>query len=355
MTVVHVETLLKDWDGEEVVIRYDRPTGAWIIIAVHNSQFGPPGGGTRMKPYPSLEAAVKDALSLSRAMTYKYAAADFPLGGAKAVINTPPDLKPEDRPGLLRRYGSLVKQLGGLFMTGPDVGTSPEDMDVVGETGSPHVRGRTEAAGGVGSSAPPTALGVFSGMEAVCERLFGSPSLAGRRVVVQGVGGVGASLIDLLRAAGAEILFTDVNEAAIGRFRDEAGLQFVSPDSVYDAPCDIFSPNALGGVINQTTIPRLNCKAVAGGANNQLGEPEDAERLRVRGILYAPDFVLNIGGAMAVTGMETMGWTREQANENVRKVRQNLRQILDMAEAEGVTPEAAARRLADLRIAAARP
>ena len=343
---LNMESLLKGWDGESVVVQHDRATGAWIFIAVHSSRLGPASGGTRMKPYADLSLALADALRLSEAMTYKYAAANFPQGGAKAVIALPAGFEPSQRPALLRRYGRLIKQLGGLYATGPDVGTSSADMDIIGETGAPYVHARTPAAGGKGDSSGPTALGVFCGIQATVEYLDGDASLQGKRVLVQGAGGVGAALIERLAAAGAEVLFSEVSEPAVHHFRDEAGLAFIPPEHVFDTPCDIFSPCALGGLLNRDTIPRLRCRAVVGGANLQLAEPEDIHRLEARGILYAPDFVVNIGGAMAVTGMESFGWTPEQAEANVSRVRSTLRQVYEIAQAEGITTDAAARRIA---------
>ena len=345
-----MESLLREWDGESVIIQFDRPTGAWIIIAIHSTRLGPAAGGTRMKPYPDFQEALRDALRLAASMTYKFALADLPYGGGKAVIALPPDFDPGERSDLLRRYGVLIHQLGGLYQTGPDVGTSPHDMDIIAEAGAPYVFCRTPANGGAGDSGGATALGVFNGIQAVCEHLFGGGSLKGKRVLVQGAGSVGRPLIDLLREAGAEVLFNDVDQAAIRHFRDERGLQFVPAKAVYDTPCDIFAPCALGGILNRNTIPRLKCLGVAGAANNQLAEPADADRLRERRILYAPDYVINIGGAMAITGIEAMGWSREKADERVRSVRQTLHHIFEMAEAEGITTDAAARRIAESRL-----
>src|ERR1051326_5955503 len=178
-----MESLLKAWDGEQVIIEFDRPTGAWIIIAIHSSRRGPAGGGTRMKTYPTMEAALADALELARGMSYKFAAAAMARGGGKAVIAVPPDLKPQARTDLLRRYGSLIARLGGMFQTGSDVGTSSADMDIIAETGAPYVFSRTVVAGGAGDSGPATALGVLHGISVTCEHLFGDASLAGKRVL----------------------------------------------------------------------------------------------------------------------------------------------------------------------------
>ncbi len=346
-----MEALLNAWDGERIIIEFDRPTGAWIIIAIHSTRRGPAGGGTRMKTYPTMEAAVADALELARGMSYKFATAALERGGGKAVITVPPDLMPQARADLLRRYGALVAKLGGMFVTGPDVGTSSADMDIIAETGAPYVFGRTAAAGGAGDSGPGTAVGVFSAMGVVCERLFGDAALAGRRVLVQGVGSVGGRLIALLREAGAEVLFSDVNEAAIRQFRDEMGLPFVAAEAVYDTPCDLFVPCALGGILNQGTIPRLQCKAVVGSANNQLARPEDAALLDARGILYAPDFVVNVGGAMALLGMETMGWSEAEAHAHIAaSVEQTLRQTFALAAEQHISTADAARNVAEARL-----
>lgn len=349
---VSLETLLHSWDGEEVILRRDQPTGATIIIAVHSTRLGgAAGGGTRMKAYPSITDAVRDAQRLAEGMTYKFAAAGLARGGGKAVIAIPPDLDAEARDDLLRRYGALIHQLGGLYSTGPDVGTSSRDMDIIAETGGPHVFGRTPEHGGVGDSGPATAAGVLAGIQATCAHLFGSDALTGRRVVVQGVGKVGFPLLRLLRAEGAELICSDVDTAGTERARTELGCEVVAPDAVYDAECEIFSPCALGAILSDATIPRLRCLAVVGSANNQLAAPADAERLRERNILYAPDFVVNSGGAIYLLGRELLGWTEDEALERiVLTVRTTLAQVFTLAEAEGITTNVAAERLAQQRI-----
>lgn len=346
-----MESLIKNWSGEEVIIRHDKPTGAWIFIAVHSTRLGPAAGGTRMKSYPAPEAALHDVLRLAEAMTYKFAVPGFARGGGKAVIHLPDAFDPNLRPDLLRRYGGLVNQLHGLYFTGPDVGTSSVDMDIIAETGAPYVFGRTPEAGGAGDSGPITALGVFAGIQVVCERLFASSSLMDRRILVQGAGSVGRTLMDLLQAAGAEVWFNDIDESVICRFRDERGFHCVPVESVYQTECDIFSPCALGGILNATTIPRLKCKAVAGGANNQFSGPENVELLHNRGILYAPDYVINAGGAIGIPGIEALGWSKERAEkEVVGSIQGALRRIFDMSTSMGITTDAAARRLAEERL-----
>lgn len=353
MKTKNIEQLISNWDGESTIIHFDQPAGAWIIIAIHSSRLGPASGGTRMKAYPNLAAAVADAHNLAVSMTYKFAVAGMDRGGGKAVIALPPHFDPQTRPHLLRRYGQLIRRLGGYFETGPDVGTSPADMDLIAQTGAPHVFCRTEANGGSGDTGEATALGVFSGIQAVCEHLFGDSLPAGRRVLVQGAGSVGGHLINLLRQAGADVLFNDIDPALITKFQDEQGLTFVPADKLFDTPCDIFAPCALGGILNEQTIPRLKCRAVAGAANNQLAQPADAGRLGARNILYAPDYVINIGGAMAASLQELRHLSRAQAYEQVKTVKLTLERVFNVAGSENITTEAAARRIAEQRLAQA--
>jgi leucine dehydrogenase len=348
---LNLETLLQSWAGESVIVQYDQETGAWIFIAIFSTRLGPAAGGTRMRSYPDVASALKDAMRLSEGMAYKWAVPNLSYGGGKAVISTPAELNPNARAGLLRRYGQLVHQLGGLFVTGPDVGTNSADMDIIAETGSPHIFGRSEAAGGTGSSGPATALGVFLGLQVTCEYQFGSTSLEGKRVLVQGAGSVGGGLIKHLLAAGAQVSFSDINPEAISHYHDELNLPFIPPDEVYSAECDVFAPCALGGVLSAETIPLLKCKVVAGGANNQLVEPADAELLQARGILYAPDYIINAGGAMFLTYLGTKGWTREKAEQEMtQSIPRALKQVFYRAAVEGISTEAAGRRIAEARL-----
>lgn len=343
-----METLIHEWDGESVIVRRDRPTGAWTFIAIHSTFLGPATGGTRMKYYPDPAAALQDALRLAAGMTFKFAVPGIARGGGKAVINTPKSLDPEARRQLLRRHGTLIRQLAGLFYTGPDVGTSSADMDVIAETGSPYVFCRTPEAGGAGSPAPFTALGVLAGMEVASKHAFGDSSLKHRKILVQGVGSVGGLLVEHLRNAGADVLFTEVDDRLIQHFRDEKGLQFVALEDVYQTECDIFAPCALGGVINETTIPQLKCRVIAGAANNQLAKSADAVVLRAKGILYAPDYVINVGGAMASPAVETQGWSNSHAEREVaNSVRGALQRIFAMADFADISTDEAARRIAE--------
>lgn len=348
-----MEDLLASWDGEEVLIRFDAPTASWIVIAVHSTKLGPAIGGTRMKPYPSLADAVEDAQRLARGMTYKWAAAGLDGGGGKAVIAVPDDLDPAVRDGLLDRYGSLIDQLGGLFLTGPDSGTSAEDMDRLGRKAEGYVFCRTEPAGGSGDPAPFTALGVFTAIRSGARRALGSASLEGVRVAVQGAGAVGRRLIGRLVGAGAEVLCADVDPQAVEDVVERYGVEAVPPEDILGVPCDVFSPCALGGVLDATGIPELACRLVAGGANNQLRTPADGVALKERRILYVPDFVANSGGAIAAVGIETRGWSRSDAEHRVvEAVEANLAEIFAAADAEDIDTAAAARRLAERRLTA---
>ncbi len=348
------DAMLRDWEGESLVVHRDAPSGAWIFIAIHSTRLGPAAGGTRIKQYPAVEDALCDALRLSKGMTLKFAAPGLPYGGAKAVIMLPDDFEPEGRRELLRRYGEHVKALRGAFYTGPDFGTTPADMDVIAETGSPYIFCRTPEAGGAGDPGPYTAFGVLTGMRAVCEHLYGDDSLASRRILVQGAGDVGGALIPLLLAEGSEVTFSEVDDRTIHHFRDEVGVAFVPAGDALGVECDILAPCALGGVLDETTIPQLRCAAVAGSANNQLGTAEDAERLRSRGILYAPDYVVNSGGAMAITLLEMRGGTPEGARDEIATyVRRALLRIFETADREGITSDAAALRMAEEHLAGA--
>src|SRR5262245_29595208 len=338
------------WNGEELVREDDATTGASIIIAIHSTRLGPAVGGTRMKSYPSSADAEADAHRLSAAMTLKMAAADMPYGGAKAVLAVPPGLPPEARRGLLLRYGRRIASLGGRFRTGPDVGTSSEDMDVIAETAGPFVFGRTQSHGGSGNSGPATALGIHMAIRTTCEEAFGSAALAGRHVLVQGAGSVGGALIERLLGDGARVSFSDVDEGAIRRLRDR-GVPFIQPAAVADTPCDLFSPCALGGALNADTVARLRCRAVAGGANNQLADEAVAEALAARGILYAPDFIANSGGACSHIHMEANGWSRERALRDIEeRIPASLRAVFALARERGITPDAAAREIARRRL-----
>ncbi len=336
-----MEELIREWEGEYFISRYDRPTGATIFIAVHSSRLGPPTGGTRLKAYETPRQALLDAMRLAQGMTYKWAVIDFPRGGGKAVIDVPGPLEPAARQGLMLRYGRWLSQLNGLFETGPDLGTGPEDMAIIARHFA-GVYGLPAESGGAGSSGPATALGVFSAIQAGCLHLFGTQDLGGRTVLVQGSGSVGETLIRLLLEAGATVKFAETDGKRASIISDHFGIEAVDPAAVYDEECEIFSPCATGGILNKHSIARLRCRFIAGAANNQLAEPEDGERLHRRGILYAPDYVINSGGAIYLTTIQGMGWDAERANERIRRIGRTLQELLALAQNNQISPAMAA-------------
>ncbi len=344
---------LRSWDGEEAVVRFDAGTGTWMFVCVHSTVLGPAAGGTRMKVYADPADALRDGLRLAAAMTSKNAIAGLPLGGGKAVLAVPETPTGERRRELLLRYGELVEALGGTYVTACDMNTSERDMDVVAER-TRHVMGRSVEGGGSGSSAPSTAVGVFHGIRAALRHAFGSDALAGRRVVVQGVGAVGSALARLLAEAGAELVVSDVVPDRAQTIARELGAAVVPAEEALAIPCDVLSPCATGGVLNRETIPRLRCRIVAGAANNQLGEPADAERLAERGILYAPDYVVNAGGIIHLASLELLGEDEATRDGRLRGIGDTLAECFRRAEAEGISPGAAAERMVAERLAAGR-
>jgi len=302
--------LLEAWDGLGVVVHYDRPTGAWIFIALHDDTLGRPTGGTRLHAYPKPEEGLRDAMRLAEGMTHKWAAVGIDFGGGKAVLAVPGPIEGEARRGLLRRYGRLVHSLHGSFSTGEDLGTTPEDMAEIGSQ-TPFVMGGAGPDGLPLDPGPYTARGVFRGAAAAVRHALAGDGLAGRTVLIQGLGDVGGPLARLLAGVGARLLVSDLDAARIAALAAELGdstVEAVPADAVYDTPCDVFAPCAIGGVLSRDTIPRLRCRVVAGSANNQLAEEADAERLVERGILYAPDYVINGGGALSF-GLIELGET----------------------------------------------
>lgn len=344
-----MDKLIRDWDGEYVITRFDRATETMMFIAIHSTALGVATGGTRLKSYPEPREALRDAMRLAEGMTHKFAVIDFPRGGAKAVLAVPDDFDPADREGLMSRFGQWLSDLNGIFETGPDLGTGPDDMALIARHFS-GIFGVPQEAGGGGDPGPETALGVFCGIRASCDHYFKSADLTGRTVLVQGVGSVGRPLIRLLLEAGCEVKFSETDPERAAEVRQELGLPFVKPEAVYSEPCDVFSPCATGGILNAETIPQLACRIVAGAANNQLGEPSDAETLQQRGILYAPDYVINAGGAIYLPAIEGMGWPVTKARDRVRKIGDTLKEIYTHAEKHGISPARAAERIARERV-----
>jgi leucine dehydrogenase len=340
------EELLETWDGETVVVHRDRESGSWIFVCLHSTRLGPAGGGTRMKVYVTPAEALQDAMRLSAAMTRKLAVAGLPFGGGKAVIAVPEIPSGEQRRELFLRYADLVASLGGTFRTSSNMNTGETDMDVIGER-TEYVFGRSVEAGGSGSPAPPTAVGVYHGIRASLSHVLGSDDLAGRTVVVQGAGGVGSPLADRLANAGASVLVADIDPGRADAVAARVGGASLPADQLFETDCDVYAPCAVGGVLSVETVPQLRCRIVAGSANNQLAEPEAAEMLHARGILYAPDYVINAGGAIAIVGLEQLGWSKSELDRALARIGETLRRIYERADARDISTAAAADVLAE--------
>ncbi|KXG78604.1 Leucine dehydrogenase [Fervidicola ferrireducens] len=327
---------------EEVVFCNDPESGLKAIIAVHNTNLGPALGGCRMWSYDSEEDAIRDVLRLSRGMTYKNAMMNLPLGGGKSVIIGDPRKDKSEK--LFRAFGKFVNSLGGKYITAEDVGTCPEDMRYVAQETS-YVAGLD---GKSGDPSPITAFGVFLGIKACCEWVYGNDDLKGKVVAIQGLGHVGMELVRLLTEAGAKLVVTDIYSDRIDEAKEKYGVEAVDPDKIFDVACDIFAPCALGAVINENTVDRLRCKIVAGAANNQLKDESFAERLAKRGILYAPDYVINGGGVINVS-IEVSGeiYSRELVNEKLKIIPKRLKEVFEFAEKEKVTTARAADMIAE--------
>lgn len=336
-----------DVDGhEQVVFGFDPVSGLKTIIAIHSTSLGPALGGTRFFPYDSEADAIEDVLRLSKGMTYKSAAAGLDLGGGKAVIIGDPHTDKSER--LFRAYGRFVDSLGGRYITAEDVGTTVDDLTMVARETRWAV-GTPVAEGGSGDPSPVTARGLFAAARATAEHRFGDPDLTGRLFVVQGVGKVGTAFVRHLVEARAEVIVADAYEPAVDEIVESFGVKTVDPDDVFDLECDVFSPCALGAVLNEETIPRLRCSAVVGSANNQLATREDARRLAERDILYAPDFVINAGGLINVYD-ELLGYSKSRALHRVDGIYDATMRIFRTADAEDVTTAEAADRVARQRI-----
>lgn len=302
-----------------------------------------------MLPYANEEEALFDVLRLSKGMTYKSAVADTGLGGGKSVILGDAKLK---SPALFKAMGAFVDSLGGKYITAEDMNIGVADLELV-RSATKWVTGLSRDAGGSGNPSPYTARGAFHGMRAVMEEAFGSPSFKGRRVLIQGVGAVGGRLAELLKEAGAHVIICDINEARVAELSKKHGYESVPDATHLDVACDVYSPCARGATINDTTIPKLKCKAIAGVANNQLHEPRHGDILRQKGILYAPDYVINAGGIINVS-FELLpgGYNEAKAVAKIDRVYDNLVQVFQIAREQKVSTHVAADRLAERRIAA---
>jgi leucine dehydrogenase len=326
---------------EEIAFFHDTETGLKSIIAIHDTTLGPAWGGTRLWDYGSEEEALIDALRLSRGMTYKASISGLDVGGGKAVIMAKPEQKTE---ALLRAHGRCVETFKGRFLTGEDVGIGVEDVEIMHKE-TEHVAGTK----GVGDPSPFTAHGVICGMRACAKDAYGSSSLSGLKVSIQGVGHVGYNLARELHEDGAELIVTDMQEELTKRVSQEFWAQVVPPEEIYAADCDIFAPCALGAIINDETIPQLKCKIVAGGANNQLKENHHGRLLYEKGIRYAPDYVINAGGLIVIY-MESRHSPLDEAMKEIEQIEERIGKIISMSKEYHKPTYEIAHQLADERI-----
>ncbi|PHK22396.1 leucine dehydrogenase [Nostoc linckia z15] len=333
-------------DHEQIVFCHDKDTGLKAIIGIHNTVLGPALGGTRMWKYANEWEALNDVLRLSRGMTYKSAVSGLNLGGGKAVIIG--DAKTEKTPEMMRKFGEFIHSLSGKYITAEDVGTTTPDMDIIRDV-TPHVTGISESRGGSGNPSPVTAYGVYMGMKAAAMHQFGSNNLGGKKVLVQGTGHVGETLIEYITKEGAEVFISDINEARMQEMSAKYGAKIYEGD-IYSADVDIYSPCALGATVNDETIARLKATVIAGAANNQLAnEQVHGRMLQDKGILYAPDFLINAGGIINVYG-EIVGYGKEEAMKRTENIYNTTLEIFSFAESNNVTTHQAAMSVAQKRI-----
>lgn len=346
---MRIFTYMEEYDYEQLVICQDRNSGLKAIIAIHDTTLGPALGGTRMWTYKSEEAAIEDALRLARGMTYKNAAAGLDLGGGKTVIIGDP--KKDKNPEMFRAFGRYIQGLNGRYITAEDVGTTEEDMDLI-HLETDFVTG-TSGSGSSGNPSPVTALGVYKGIKAAAMEAFGSDSLEGKTIAVQGVGNVAFALCEYLHQEGAKLIVTDINGDAVNRAVEAFNATAVDPDDIYDVDCDIYAPCALGATINDDTIPRIKAKVIAGSANNQLKESKHGDIIYEKGIVYAPDYVINSGGVINVAD-ELHGYNRERALKKVETIYDSLQRVFEISRRDNIPTYVAADRMAEERIESVR-
>jgi len=337
---------MEQYDYEQLVFCQDKQSGLKAIIAIHDTTLGPALGGTRMWTYESEEAAIEDALRLARGMTYKNAAAGLNLGGGKTVIIGDP--RKDKNEEMFRAFGRYIQGLNGRYITAEDVGTTVEDMDIIHDE-TDFVTGISPAFGSSGNPSPVTAYGVYKGMKAAAKAAFGTDSLEGKTVAVQGVGNVAYNLCRHLHEEGAQLIVTDINKEAVERAVAEFGARAVDPDDIYSQECDIYAPCALGATINDDTIPQLKAKVIAGAANNQLKETRHGDQIHDMGIVYAPDYVINAGGVINVAD-ELYGYNSERALKKVEGIYGNIERVLEISKRDRIPTYLAADRLAEERI-----
>lgn len=337
--------LMKEHDYEELVFCQDEATGLKAIICIHDTTLGPGLGGTRIWDYETEEEALVDVLRLARGMTLKNSAAGLNLGGGKAVIiGDPKKIKSE---ALFRSFGRFIEGLGGRYITAEDMNSTTQDMAWINDE-TDYVAGLE---GKSGNPSPVTALGVFRGIQAACNEVYGSDSLEGKVVAIQGAGAVGYTLCQHLSEAGAKIVVTDIRKESVDRIVEDFGARAVEPDEIYSTECHIFSPCAMGAIINDSTLDKLQCRIVGGSANNQLAEDRHAGLLEERGILYVPDFVINGGGVINVYE-ELQGYNEKRALSRASAIYDTCKRIFEIAKREGISTHDAAERMAEERIQA---
>ena len=342
---------MKEEGFEDVVFMSDPATGLLGVIAIHDTTLGPGFGGTRIMPYKSESDAINDALRLSKAMTYKNAACGIDFGGGKAVlIGDPKKVKTE---AYLRSFARHINGLGGRYITGVDIGTDSNDMIVLLKE-TKYVVALPESYGGCGDTTAATAFGLYNGLKTAAKMVFGDDDLGKRTIAVQGTGHIGTFLTRRLAQDGAKLYITDINKEWALTLAKETGATFVEPDDIFSVPCDILSPNALGGIMNDQVIPQLKCKVVAGAANNQLlNEEKHSRMLMDRGIIFVPDFILSAGGVIN-NSFQFTGYNKEKAYGEIEKrISSNVERIISDSLRTGVSPHVAALQLAEDRIRAA--
>ncbi len=333
---------------KKVVYCSDPETGLRAIIAIHDTTLGPALGGTRMWAYKSERDALEDVLRLSKTMTYKAAVAGLNLGGGKAVIIG--DSRRDKTEALLRKFGRFIKNLNGEFITAEDVGTNPRDMEYI-RMETQFVTGVPESIGGSGDPSPITALGVFMGIKACVKELYGNDNLAGRSIIVQGIGHVGENLVKLLREENAKVYASDINEEGVVQVAKKYGAEAVSNHTIFDVDADIYAPCALGATINSETIKKLKCSIIAGSANNQLDdEIVHGRMLLEKGVLFAPDYVINAGGIINCYS-ELMGFSKKRTMQLTENIYEATRNVLKLSKAENISTIEAANKIAEKRIA----
>lgn len=343
---MEIFTYLEEYDYEQLVFCQDKNSGLKAIIAIHDTTLGPALGGTRMWKYNSEDEAIEDALRLARGMTYKNAAAGLDLGGGKTVIIGDP--RTDKNPEMFRAFGRYIQGLNGRYITAEDVGTTVHDMDLI-HLETDFVTGTSSYSGASGNPSPVTAYGVYKGIKASAKEAFGDESLEGKTIAVQGIGNVAYALCEYLHKDGAQLIVTDINKEAVNRAVEAFGAKAVDPNDIYDVACDIYTPCALGATINDNTIPRLKAKVIAGSANNQLKSTEHGDLIHEKGIVYAPDYVINAGGVINVAD-ELMGFNAERAMKKVETIYDNLERVFEISKRDNIPTYLAADRMAEERI-----